>query len=134
VYLFRIIIPETELRRASPDRTPAQELVWCPPPQVGHCAQVELWLTPPVTQRPNADNFVNQLLGVLTVEGGRFVGVTVLDAEIQPADLRQLTWLRSNMAQGDERCDPRSRGWALTRTRQEVYSLLEYAPFQDEAA
>ena len=134
VHLFRVVIPGTELRCASPERTPACKVVWYPPPPTGHAACIELWLTPRVADRPSAANFANDLLGILTLDDGRFVGVTARYLEIEPCDQEQLEWLRTNMARNDDRRDPRSRGWALFRSIQAIYALVEYAPFEDEAA
>jgi hypothetical protein len=61
------------------------------------------------------------------------LGITARYQPVGAADARSLVALRRAVATIDRRGDPRSRGWALARNSQQVTSLVEFAPFEDEA-
>ena len=134
VHLFRVILPGSELRRATADVKPPRGLVWYPPPPSGQSVHVDLWLTPPDSEGQTQAHFMNDLLGALTLDGGRILGVTARYQAVSAADSRSLIRLRKVVAERESRRDPRSHGWALARNYQHVTSLVEFAPFEDEAA
>ena len=130
IHLFRIIIPQTELRVASAEQKPAKELIWYPSPPPGQGAYLELWLTPPLKEPPVKSQFMNDLLGALPFSNGQWVAVTARFLEIKPHDNEQLRQLADRAALRLPP-DPRTRGWALTFSNQDVHALVEFAPFSD---
>lgn len=97
---------------------------------MGDGAYVELWLTPPLKEPPVQTQFINDLLGVLPLKDGQWVPVTARYLEITPHDNEQLRQFRGEAALRLPP-DPRTRGWALTFSNQEVYALVEFAPSPD---
>lgn len=131
VHLFRVIIPSTELRLASAEQKETKDVIWYPAAPIGDGAYVELWLTPVLVYPPAHDEFKNHLLGVLSLSNGRHVGVTVQHLKIEPQDIEHLARLRDQAARSQSLKYPRTRGWALTWSEQDVYALVEFSPFPD---
>jgi hypothetical protein len=131
VHLFRVIVPQTELRLASAEEKAATDVVWYPSPPLGYGAYVELWLTPPLDEPPTPPQFMHDLLGILPLSNGQYVGITARCLEIKPQDNEQLRHLRNRREGLRLRPDSRSRGWALMLSSQGVYALVEFAPCPD---
>jgi len=131
VHLFRVIIPSTELRLAPAKQKEAKDVIWHPAPPIGYGAYVELWLTPVLVRSPAPDEFMNDLLGVLSLANGQHVGVTVRHLKIEPQNNEDLAYLRNQAADSQLLNDPRTRGWALTWSEQDIYALVEFAPFPE---
>jgi hypothetical protein len=132
VHLFRVIIPQSELRLSSVEKKPAKNVIWYPSPPPGHGAYVELWLTPKLDEPPTESQFMHHLLGVLQLSNGQYVGVTVRYLEISCQDNEQLGDLRNRGKELEQRSDSRLRGWALMLSSQGLYALVEFAPYPDE--
>jgi hypothetical protein len=133
VHFFRIIIPSTELRLASTEKKKAKSVVWYPTPLVGYGAYIELWLTPVMSYPPEQNQFINDLLGVLSLENGQYVGVTVRYLKIKSKNIKDLANLRNKAKDLQLQKDPRTRGWALCWSKQDIYALVEFAPFPDSS-
>ncbi len=131
VHLFRIIIPSTELRLASTEKKETKGVVWYKAPPLGYGAYIELWLTPVMSFPPEQDQFINDLLGVLSLKNGQHVGVTVRCLKIKSKNTKDIAHLRDKAEYLQLQKDPRTRGWALTWSKQDVYALVEFAPFPD---
>jgi len=131
VNLFRVIVPQTELRLASAEQKPAKAVVWYPSPPLGYGAYVELWLTPILHEVPTHLRFMHDLLGVLPLSNGHYVGITARYLEIEPQDNEKLRNLKNLYKGVAQRPDPQSRGWALMFNQQDVHALLEVAPWPD---
>ena len=131
VHLFRVILPQTELRLASVEAKPAKDVVWYPSPPLGYGAYIELWLTPPLDEPPTQPQFIHDLLGVLPLSNGQYVGTTVRYLEIEPQDNEHLRHLRNHGEGFRRQPDSQLRGWVLTRSTQGLYAFVEYAPSPD---
>lgn len=131
VHLFRIIIPTTELRLTSAEQKEVKGIVWHMAPPIGYGAYIELWLTPVLGRPPEQDEFVNDLLGVLSLANGQYVGVTVRYLKIKSKDTANLDHLRNQAGGLQKQKDPRTRGWALCWSKQDIYALVEFAPFPE---
>jgi len=131
VYLFRVIFPQSELRIASAEEKVAKNVIWYPSPTAGYGAYVELWLTPRVKEAPIQAQFMNNLLGVLTLENGRYVAITGRYMKIKPQDIVKLKQLHNDSAKILMHKNPGTRGWVLTFNKQNFYTLVEFAPFSD---
>lgn len=128
VHLFRVVIPQTELRLASAEEKPAKNVVWYPSPPLGYGAYVELWLIPPLDEPPTHPQFLNDLLGILQLSNGHYVGITARYLEVEPQDNESLRQLRSRVEGMWLRPPaPGSRGWALTLSNQDIHALVEFA-------
>jgi hypothetical protein len=131
VHLFRIIIPSTELRSTSTEKKKAKGVVWYMAPPIGYGAYIELWLTPKMGHPPGQDEFMNDLLGVLSLANGQHVGVTVRYLKIKIQNIKDLAHLRDQAGNLRQQKDPSTRGWALFWSKQDVYALVEFAPFPE---
>lgn len=131
VHLFRIIIPSTELRSTSAEKKEAKGVLWYMAPTIGYGAYIELWLTPVLDRKPGQDEFMNDLLGVLSLANGQHVGVTVRYLKIKPQNIKDLAQLRDQSGNLLQQKDPRIRGWALFWSKQDIYALVEFAPFPE---
>jgi len=131
VHLFRIIIPSTELRLISAEQKEAKDIVWYMAPPIGYGAYIELWLTPVLGRPPEQDEFINDLLGVLSLANGQHLGVTVRHLKISPQNIRDLAQVLDQAGNSLQKKYPSTRGWALTWSKQDVYSLVEFAPFPE---
>ncbi|MBC8468154.1 MAG: hypothetical protein H8D56_01680 [Planctomycetes bacterium] len=129
VHLFRVIIPSTELRSTSAEKKEAKGVIWYAAPPSGYGAYIELWLTPVLDRKPGQDEFMNDLLGVLSLANGQHVGVTVRYLKIKSKNIKDLVHLRDQAGKLQKRKDPRTRGWALFWSKQDIYALVEFAPF-----
>ncbi len=94
VHLFRIIIPSTELRSTSAEKKEAKDVVWYMAPPIGYGAYIEVWLTPVLGRLPGQDEFINDLLGVLSLANGQYVGVTVRYLKIKSQNIKELDHVR----------------------------------------
>lgn len=131
VNLFRIIIPSTELSLTSAEQKEAKDIVWYMAPPIGYGAYIELWLTPALACPPGQDEFINDLLGVLSLANSQHVGVTVRDLKITPQNIEDLARVRDQAGSSQKQKDPRIRGWALTWSKQNDYAIVEFAPFPE---
>jgi hypothetical protein len=131
VHLFRIIIPQSELRLASVDKKSATNVVWYPSPPLGYGTYVELWLTPPLDEPPTQPQFMHDLLDVLPLLNGQYVGITARYLAIEPQDNEQLRHLRNRGEVLRQSPDSRLRGWVLARSNQNVHALIEFVPGPD---
>jgi hypothetical protein len=107
---------------------PAENVVWYPPPPLGYGAYIELWLTPPLDHPPMQPEFLNDLLGVLSLSNGQYVGITARHLEIEPQDNESLRQLKIQVEGTRLRPpDSGSRGWALTYSNRNDHALVEFA-------
>lgn len=127
VHLFRIIFPESELRLASAGKGNVPPVNWHPAPPLNHGAYVELWLTRRLPEAPTNLQFMNELLGVLNLVNGQYLGVTVRSMKISPADHDQIKGLKAQITAENPSYGREGWGWALTLSSDMVHAIVEFA-------
>jgi hypothetical protein len=132
-HLFRVVIPESELRpmQASED---LKRVSFLPPPAPDHALNVECYITPPVKD-PTFHCPYQHLASLPLTRSQQFVAL-LHELPVQERDKRQLAMLRAAAAStAGGHIRPEFRGVGFFQDSVGVRGVVEFVPYvEDEAA
>jgi len=88
-HIFRIILPESELR---PHCAVSAEkrITWLPEPRPGTACEVEIYLTPPRSNVPSTETSQYRRLALLETQSARWVAILAHQEELTPEKTKTL--------------------------------------------
>ncbi|MFX1487441.1 MAG: hypothetical protein ACFFBS_10190 [Promethearchaeota archaeon] len=133
IHIFRILIPESELRDISIDER-VKKVTWIDSPAIGSAALVECYLSPPASDISNS-KFPYDHLASFQLADSRWFVMLVHYETVLPESIKQLKASRLEIAKLAQNSGielkPKFRAVAFTEHGNEpLKGLIELAPYQ----